>query len=246
MLATLKAPVNTLLRATIGNTMAAQQQRADNARRMANLITLRAGDQRPLTKIDFIRVAEEYDVEPWKLQGLALQEVPNGNGFDVNGRLVAVPELHIWTSRTAHAYDKKYPEFFQDGYIPPGKVRAGHPYRVNNEKRWGNYIGSMAAIDFDRALESTSWGAFQFMGFNWRKLKSPAYENVFEVVKYLYSNQRAQLDVACRLLIADGGFEALRKGDWTTFGRVQNGRARPAAYGAEVAEKAEKFRSHYA
>lgn len=254
MLATLKAPVNYALRATIGNTIAAKQDRADNAARMAKLVGLRAIDRSPLKPPDFVRVGEQYDIEPWKLHGLSDQEVPNGNGFDQGGRLMAVPELHQWTKRTAHAYDKLYPDFFQDGFIAPSRVGPRHPYRIKynsdsktaNEARWAEYIAPMAAINFDKALESCSWGAFQFMGFNWRKLVGPTYESAFEVIQYLYSSQRAQLDVACRLLIADNGFEALRRGDWTAFAKVQNGSARPIAYGQEVAEKANARRSYYA
>lgn len=246
MLATLKSPVNLAIRATVGNTLAAKQDRAENAARMAKLVNLRAKDPAPLTKNDFIRVGETYDIEPWKLHGLADQEVPNGNGFDAEGRLIVVPELHQWTKRTAHAYDTRYPEFFQDGFVQPSKVPKRHPYRMKNPDRWSEFLAPMAAIDFFRALESTSFGAFQFMGFNWRKLTSPTYENVFDVVEYLYSSQRAQLDVACRLLIADNGFEALRAGNWTKFARVQNGSGRPVAYGQEVAAKADARRSYYA
>lgn len=254
MLATLKKPLNATIRFAVGNSVAAKQDRAINARRMAELITLRATDPRPLSKLDYIECGERHDVEPWKLQAVAYQEAPGGSGFDKNGRLMAVPELHQWTKRTAHAYDKTNPEFFQDGFIHPSKVGKNHPYRIcyngdrstANEARWAEYIGPMAAIDFDRALESTTFGAFQFAGFNWRKLTNPVFDDVFEVVKYLYQSQRSQLDIACRLLIADGGFEPLRAGDYQSFAKVQNGTGRYVAYAAEVKEKADHFRGQYA
>lgn len=255
MLTTLvKKPLAATIRVTIGNGLAAKQDLVANQKRMAELINLRGVNLEPLKKEDFIRVGETHDIEPWKLNGVALQEVPGGSGFDSEGRLMAVPELHQWTKRTAHAYDLKYPEFRQDGFIDPAKVKKNHPYRITydgdkrraNEARWAEYIAVMAAIDFDRAIESTSWGAFQFMGFNWRKLVGPTYDDAFDVVKYLYTSQRAQLDVACRLLIADGGFEPLRRGDWVAFAKVQNGTRRPVAYAAEVKAKAENLKRFYA
>lgn len=254
MLTTLvKKPLTAIIRNTVGNGLAAKQDAVANQARMAELIQLRAERPDPLSKPDFIRVAETYDVDPWKLHAIALQEAPNGSGFDADGRLIAVPELHKWTERTAHAYDLKYPEFRQDKYIDPSLVGKNHPYRIKydnssrraNEARWGEYIAPMAAIDFDRALESTSWGAFQFMGFNWRKLVRPVFDDVFDVVKYLYTSQRAQLDVAVRLLIADGGFEPLRRDNWTAFAKVQNGTRRPVAYGAEVKAKADILKRQY-
>jgi len=241
----LSASAQFATRSTVGNARAAKQDVAFNARRMAELIGLRAGDPRPLTKSDFIRVAERYDVEPWKIHGVIDQEVPNGTGFDNEGRMIAVPELHQWSKRTAFAYAKKFPELHQDKFIQPSRVPKGHPYRLGNLDRW-DVIARMAAIDFDRALESCSFGAFQFMGFNWKKLSGPSYENAFEVVRYLYTGHRAQLDVIVRLWIADGGFEPLRKGDWVSFAKVQNGPARAVAYAGEVREKAENRRSVYA
>jgi hypothetical protein len=241
----LSASTQFATRVTVGNALSAKQDRAENARRLADLIGLRAGDPRPLTRADYVRVAERYDVEPWKIHGVVDQEVPNGSGFDTEGRMICVPELHQWSKRTAFAYAKKCPDLHQDKFIQPSRVPKGHPYRLGNTDRW-DVLARMAALDFDRALESSSFGAFQFMGFNWKKLSGPSYESVFDLVKYLYTGHRAQLDVIVRLWIADGGFEPLRRGDWVSFAKVQNGPARAIAYAGELREKAENRRIVYA
>lgn len=229
------------IRLTAGAALDAKQDRAVNAALVAELVNLQPGDPARLGRVDFVRVAEERGIEPWKLHGLADIEARRG-GFDNFGRATMVPELHQFSKRTAHAYDVKHPTLSIPKWIHPSKVKKGHPYLLDNLGRW-DILAQQAALNFEAAIQSASWCAFQIMGFNFRKVN---FDSAFDLVRYLYQGERQQLDIAVRLLIADDGFDALIKGDYYRAALVQNGDGKPKEYAAEWARAANERRSGYA
>lgn len=231
----------TLARFAIGNSVAAKQDRSLNAARVAELVSLRPSTPERLQTLDYRRVAEEHGIEPWKLHGMADIESRRG-GFDNDGRAIMVPELQWFSEFTFHAYDKTDPDLSIPKWIPPAKVKSGHPYLLENLGRW-DVLARQAAIDFDAAIKAASWGAFQIMGFNFNKFN---FSNPFELVQYVYQGERYQLDLAVRYLIADGGFEPLLKGDYYRAAIVQNGTGKPKEYAAEWKAASEARRGQYA
>lgn len=230
-----------IARFAVGNSIAAKQDRAENARRVADLVCLRAQSPRRLEKIDFIRVAEEHGVEPWKLHALADIESRRG-GFDNDGRAIAVPELHKFSEFTFRAYDKTDPDLSTAKWVHPAKVKPGHPYTLDNTGRW-DILVRQAVLDFDAALKASSWGAFQIMGFNFAKLN---FDAPIELVRRVYEGERAQLDLAVRYLIAEGGFDPLIKGDFVSAAIVQNGPGKPKEYAAEWRTASKTRQGQYA
>ena len=83
----------------------------------------------------------------------------------------------------------------------------------------------MRAIDPVAALESTSWGLFQILGYHAADLD---YSQVERFVEAMGANERAHLDAFARFI---GGrtFEGrtlvhwLRERDWGRFARAYNG-----------------------
>lgn len=228
-------------RFAVGNALAAKQDRANNAATMAYLVGLKAQNPSRLERIDFQRVAEEHGVEPWKLHGLTDIESRKG-GFDNDGRAIMVPELHKFSEFTFRAYDESDPDLSIRNWIHPAKVKAGHPYTLDNPARW-DVLARQAALDFDAALRAASWGAFQIMGFNYQALN---FDTPLDLVRRVYEGERAQLDIAVRFLIAEGGFGPLLKGDFYRAAIVQNGTGKPREYAAEWKAASLKRRELYA
>jgi hypothetical protein len=235
-----KAVVRAVTGVTVGAVRDAKQDRARNAQLMAELVSLRPENAKRLDESDFRRVGEQHGVPPWKLHAMADIE-SNRGGFDADGRAIVVPELHQFAKRTAHAYRTSHPEFYQAEFIVPSKVPRGHPYKIDNAGRW-DVLARLAALNFDAALESTSWGAFQLMGFHWRLFN---FSSPLDLVRALYESERRQLDFAVRLLIAGDGFDALCAGDWKTAARCQNGPGNVASYAAKWEAAADKRRALY-
>lgn len=227
-------------RLTVGAIRDSKQDRAVNAAAVAALVCMRPVNPTRLQKADYVRVAEERGVEPWKLHGLTDIESRSG-GFDNHGHAIMVPELHQFSKRTANAYDVKFPDLSIPKWIHPAKVKKGHPYLLDNLGRW-DILARQAALNFDAAIASASWCAFQCMGFNFKKLN---FNSPIELVQYLYLGERQQLDVAVRLLIADDGFEALVKGDYYRAAIVQNGTGKPKEYAADWARAANIRKGNY-
>lgn len=230
-----------LARFAVGNSLAAKQDRADNARATAELVTLKAYNPKRLEQIDFLRIAEEHGVEPWKLHGLTDIESRRG-GFDNDGRAIIVPELHKFSEFTFRAYDATDPDLSIRNWTHPAKVKAGHPYTLDNPGRW-DILARQAALNFDAAVRAASWGAFQIMGFNYAVLN---FDTPLDLVRRVYEGERAQLDLAVRYLIAEGGFDPLLKGDFYRASIVQNGTGKPKEYAAEWKAASLKRREQYA
>ena len=230
-----------LARFAVGNSLAAKQDRANNARVTAELVNLKAQNPMRLERIDFQRVAEEHGVEPWKLHGLTDIESRRG-GFDNDGRAIMVPELHKFSEFTLRAYDETNPDLSIRKWIHPARVKAGHPYTLDNAGRWDT-LARQASLNADAAVRAASWGAFQIMGFNYAALH---FDTPLELVRRIYQGERAQLDLAVRYLIAEGGFDPLLKGDFYRAAIVQNGTGKPNEYAAEWKAASLKRREQYA
>ena len=96
--------------------------------------------------------------------------------------------------------------------------------------RSGGYSGGNAehdrltkarGIDSDLGLESASWGAFQIMGFHWKKL---GYKSAVDFILTLSKGEPEQLEAFCRFIEADPRLlNAIRTRDWPLFAEVYNG-----------------------
>ena len=85
-----------------------------------------------------------------------------------------------------------------------------------------NITGSQKAMALDRtaALESTSWGLFQIMGFNYAAVNLRSVE---ELVAALYKSEGEQLKLFSEFVKKTGLADALRHKSWTDFARRYNG-----------------------
>ena len=174
---------------------------------------------------DLIAAAERLDVPLASIY--AVNEVESkGKGFLENGKPVILFERHIMYRQLAmarHAGDDT-----ADLKRHADQLAAANPALVNPKA--GGYIGGTAEhqrlamarlIDDTAALESASWGAFQIMGFHWKRL---GYACVQDFVAAMSVGESQQFDAFTRFIETDSVLhKALKARKWAEFARLYNG-----------------------
>ncbi|WP_334070415.1 N-acetylmuramidase domain-containing protein [Burkholderia cepacia] len=181
--------------------------------------TLSAGrrDPRHLTDADLQRAADRLQVDIAAVR--AVNEVESkGAGFLPDGRPVILYERHIMYRQLAAAG------------LDADALAAKYPALINPKR--GGYAGdaaeyarlaSASQISAACALEATSWGAFQIMGFHWKAL---GYPDVFAFVDAMKVSEAEQLEAFVRFVLADKVMlAALRGKKWAKFAELYNGKA---------------------
>lgn len=110
-----------------------------------------------------------------------------------------------------------------------GRFSKEHP-TLSYPKWTKKYYGSQAnekiildtAVKLDRqaALKSTSWGAFQIMGFNY---KHCGFNTVQEFVNAMYKSEYSQLLAFVNYIESVGISKHVINKDWASFARAYNG-----------------------
>lgn len=159
---------------------------------------------------------------------LAILEVESGgDAFDAQGRLIILPERHIFyrylpkklRSRalrrrlaTASWSRSNYKDLGQKG----------------SSKRW-DLLQRMAQLDEEAALKSASYGAAQIMGFNH---KMCGYDNVSDFVRAMADSDAAQINAFVAFLESAGLTGALRERNFEAIARTYNGPGQVRRYAA--------------
>lgn len=174
---------------------------------------------------DLVKAAERLDVPLASIY--AVNEVEsNGKGFLDNGRPVTLFERHIMHRLLATPR--------HDGDDPAelkrqaDQLATANPALVNPKP--GGYVGGTAEhqrlamarlIDDTAALESASWGAFQIMGFHWKRL---GYSSVQDFVAAMSAGESQQFDAFTRFIETDPALhKALKARKWAEFAKLYNG-----------------------
>ena len=178
-----------------------------------------------LRNTDLVAAAERLGVPLASIY--AVNEVESkGKGFLDNGKPVILFERHVMYRRLATA---------RNAGDDPAELKrhadqlaATNPALVNPKA--GGYIGGSAEhqrlamarlIDDSAALESASWGAFQIMGFHWKRL---GYASVQAFVAAMSAGESQQFDAFTRFIETDPSLHKALKGrKWAEFARLYNG-----------------------
>ena len=174
---------------------------------------------------DLVAAAERLDVPLASIY--AVNEVESkGKGFLDNGKPVILFERHIMYRQLAMvriagddaAELKRHAD----------QLATDNPALVNPKP--GGYIGGTAEhqrlamarlIDDTAALESASWGAFQIMGFHWKRL---GYASVQDFVAAMSAGESQQFDAFTRFIETDPVLHKALKGrKWAEFAKLYNG-----------------------
>lgn len=170
-----------------------------------------------LTDADLVAAADTLGVDVAAVRAITEVEA-RGSGFLPSGRPKILYERHIMYRR------------LRERGIDPSPYLHSHPDLVNTVR--GGYLGGEAehdrlnaasSINLDAAIEATSWGIFQIMGFHWMLL---GYNSASAYATAMAESEAAQLEAFVRFIQADPELhEALREHRWDDVAAIYNGPA---------------------
>ena len=132
-------------------------------------------------------------------------------GFLADRRPQILFERHVFHGLTHGRFDATHPGI--SNKVPGGYVGNGAEYaRLNAAIR----------LDYEAALESTSWGVGQVLGFNYERA---GFALVDDMVADMIRDEDAQLTATHNFIKNAGLVPALQRRDWTAFARGYNGPA---------------------
>lgn len=163
----------------------------------------------------------------------AIAEVESsGHGFSiVDG--VSLPvirlEAHWFGKLTRYAYNESHPNISCRAWSPALAARS-------QPEAWVQF-NEAAALSEGAAIQATSWGRFQIMGFHWKKL---GYDSP-QAMRVDMETDSGQLEAFVRFVLADVTLtDALRRQDWEAFAGTYNGTGQISVYAARMAAAYER------
>ena len=135
----------------------------------------------------------------------------SGCGFFSDRRPLILFERHVFSKRTKRMYDQQHPDISN---AQPGGYRGG-------AAEYGR-LAAAIALNRNAALESTSWGIGQIMGFN---AAAAGYADAEALVAASMESEGNQLGAMAQFLATNKLVAALRTRDWANFARGYNGPA---------------------
>lgn len=181
-----------------------------------------------LVPADLERAAETLGCDLAAIR--AVVEVESlGNGFQPDARPKILFERHIFHRETGGRWSRLHPDISSSR--PGGYLGGAREYwRLEQAMR----------LDYEAALRSASWGAFQIMGFNHRLA---GFATVELFVAAMVESAAKQLEGFVAFIEARGLAGALRTHDWASFARGYNGsNYRINRYDQRLAEAYARFR----
>lgn len=144
-------------------------------------------------------------VEVWTVVSVETKAV----GFLPDRRPIILFERHVFSRKTSGRFDALYPNL---SFPAPGGYLGGHREYERLEK----------ALNLDRqaALESTSWGLGQIMGFN---AHLAGFADVEDMVAKMAESENHQLMGWANFLINQKLDRFLRRHNWRSFAKGYNG-----------------------
>lgn len=167
-------------------------------------------DTNAITNDDIKKLATDNGLEYAALKAVINVE-SSGRGFDPATGKILIQFEPAWFKRIG-----KNPD---DG----GGLRTWAKNKV--EKQAGEWaaFNDAFAINPDAAMQATSIGLMQVMGFHYQKLGFP---NVAAMWDHAKASEANQVDIGLRFIKAKGNekmFNALKTIDWATFAHYYNG-----------------------
>lgn len=159
------------------------------------------------------------------VKAVALVE-SSGKGFLDDGSCVIRFEPHIFSHQTGHKYDQTHPHLSNPVFSP---------------QRFGSWPMYREAVELDMtaAMKSTSWGAFQIMGFNFAAC---GFKSVVEFVAAQCKDEASQFNAFVSFCESSGLVKYLRTRDWAGFAAKYNGAGYKAnRYDVRIAEAVARF-----
>ena len=167
-----------------------------------------SGNASPLSEAGLARATERLGIAAPDLWAVLSVET-KGCGFLSDRRPLILFERHIFHQRTGGVFDATHPSI-------SSRTPGGYFGGVREYVR----LDEAVALDRNAALNSTSWGIGQVMGFN---AQAGGFDSAEAMVAAIVDSEDAQLAAAAGFLHARHLHEALGRHDWTAFARGYNG-----------------------
>ena len=149
-----------------------------------------------------------FDVPPAILWAILRVET-NGFGFLPSRRPVIRYEQHVFHRLTEGKYDLEYPGISNP--VPGGYVGGAAEY---------SRLDAASALDREAAVQSTSWGVGQLMGFNWT---DTGYKSAVGMAEGMARDEDEQLFALVRFMGDESLDYCLNDHDWEEFAKRYNG-----------------------
>ena len=161
-----------------------------------------------LTEKDYSIAAAAIDCSVAVIKAVCQVEAPRG-GFLPSGEPTILFERHQFSKRTERRFDISHPHISN---------RKPGGYKGNQQEH--DRLAEAVDLDRDAAMESTSWGKFQIMGFN----HEPAgFESLQAFINAMYESEGRQLNAFVAFIQHEGLAVFLRRHQWAEFARRYNG-----------------------
>ena len=177
--------------------------------------------------IDYAKAAAELGVEEKAIKAVASVESSGAGFWTVNGKRKPVIRLeaHWFGKLTGYAYNDTNPQISCKAWTPSLAARSP-------SEAWAQF-DEAASLDEGAAIQATSWGAFQLMGFHWQSL---GYDSPQEMRADMDTEQ-GQLAAFVRFIKADPVLvDALRHKNWHSFAGRYNGPGQVDVYASRMAK----------
>ncbi len=176
--------------------------------------------------IDYASAAARLGVEERALKAVASVESSGAGFWTVDGvtRPVIRLEAHWFGKLTGYRFNAGHPQISSMAWNPALAAQS-------KAEAWRQFEEA-AALDEGAAIQATSWGAFQIMGFHYKTL---GYDSP-QAMRADMDTEQGQLDAFVRFVLADRVLvDALERHDWQAFAGRYNGPGQIDAYGARLA-----------
>ena len=181
-----------------------------------------------ITEEDYKNAARSLGCDVEAIKAFAKVE-SRGSGFLSDGRPVILFERHIF-----HRFLKQKGLSCSDTTIC--STRSGGYLGGSKEH---DRLEKAVKIDRDSALQSTSWGMFQVMAFNW---KLCSYESLQDFINAAHRSESDHLNMFVGFIKANRTLlEAVRNKNWDIAARIYNGPGyKKNAYDVKLAKAYDK------
>lgn len=181
---------------------------------------------------DYQEAANKLGVPVARVKAVAEVESGGATFWTINGRPkppIRV-EAHWFGKLTGYRYNDSHPNISSRAWNASLAAKT-------HDGAWRQFEEARA-LDESAAIQATSWGAFQIMGFHWKALKYANPQAMMEAM----DTAGGQLDAFIRFIQASPAIEdALQRGDYEAFENHYNG----GGYGGAYARKIEAAEARY-
>jgi len=167
----------------------------------------------------------------------AVDEVEsNGDGFLKDGLCKILFERHWFWNLTDGKWSSN-PDICNKS---PGGYARGKDTEERGQREWLRF-NCATSLNWSAAVQSTSWGRYQIMGFNYNLC---GFQSLEAFHGAMIRDEKSQLDSFVRYLRSRRLNQVLRAKKWALFARMYNGPAyKRNAYHIKLAEAYERHRS---